>query len=208
LEQNSNLIDDMKKLILMSGLVIFSNYSYSQFAFGVKGGININELSVSGSSVGDPYKTNMAFHVGVYAQLKLSDDKLSLIPELQFSQRGANVNGTRINLNYLELPILISYKLNKQLRIELGPTVGYKISAVAKGGGSSNNVDAIWDKNFDLGIAPGIRFYVSEKVSIIGRYYYGISPASEVNYLDMNANPTKISTYNRTIQLGVGYRLK
>src|SRR6478736_5935191 len=104
----------MKELVLFSGLVI-STYSYGQFAFGLKGGININQLSVSNSSGGNPYSTNMAFHFGLFGQLKLKE-KLIFIPELQFTQRGANLQpDLRINLNYIELPVLISYRVIKQL---------------------------------------------------------------------------------------------
>jgi hypothetical protein len=178
---------------------------------GVKAGVNFNSLSASNSIGADLYKSSTAFHLGFFGQFRLKE-KIYLITELQFSQRGATINdpqnsNTRINLNYIDLPILISYQPIKKINIDLGPNVSFKTSAVATSGSTTNNVDFIYDKSVDFGISTGLRFNMSDKVSFIGRYYYGLSPVEEASYADANNNRTTITFVNRTLQFGLSYRL-
>jgi len=188
-----------------------SYHSYGQLTFGVKAGANINTITSSNSNVGETYKTNVGFHLGVFGQLGLKK-KFFLIPELQYTQRGATFNGApnsdiKLNLNYLELPILLSYRPIKQINIDFGPSASYKISSVTIDGSSRVNVDNIYNKKIDFGISMGARFNVSNKFSIIGRYYYGVVSIADIIYADVNNNRTKVTYYNRTIQLGLSYRI-
>ena len=201
----------MKKSILTYIIATISLCSYGQISFGLKAGLNINSLGASSSVVADNYKSNLGFHFGVYGQVKLND-RLFFIPELQFNQRGASTNSStntngRINLNYIDFPILFSYQPIKKISIDLGPNLSYKLSAVATSGSSSNNVDNLFDKNFDIGVSTGVRFNVTDKISIIGRYYYAISSVTEITYADINNNKTQVTLANRTLQFGISYKL-
>ena len=83
----------MKKQLLVCALVITTINCYSQFSFGLKGGININNIEVVGlpSSLANFYKSNIGFHFGLYGRFNLTE-KFSISPELQFSRRGAAIN--------------------------------------------------------------------------------------------------------------------
>ncbi len=95
----------MKKLFSLLFIAI-SFQSIGQFSIGAKVGLNINNI---GSSIfaGDVYRTNVGFHVGVFGQIPIKG-KFSLIPEVQYIQKGAdsdiqnNLSSStgRINLNY------------------------------------------------------------------------------------------------------------
>lgn len=205
----------MKKQILIYAFLFLSLHTYGQFSFGLKGGLNINNIGVKDLPSGQEnnYKMNLGFHLGFFGQILITD-KLSLIPEFQFTLRGASSedistnSDIRTNLNYLELPILLSYSLIEKIGIDLGPSFAYKISSVAKGENFSNNIDDLYDKNVDFGISTGVRFNVTDKIVLIGRYYYGIAKVNEFTFADVNNNQTTVSYYNRIIQLGIGYRLK
>jgi hypothetical protein len=200
----------MKRQLLTYAILACSYLTYGQFSLGIKAGANLNSLS-SSSSLGDIYKSNVAFHIGVFGQLHLKG-KFFFIPELQFNQRGASIkdgpsSDVRINLNYIDLPILFSYQPVKKINIDVGPNISVKTSAVATDGKTTNNLDSIYDKNIDLGISTGLRFNLSDKVAIIGRYYYGISSVEEITVADVNNNKTKFTFANRTLQFGLSYKL-
>lgn len=187
----------MKKNILILILLQLSFYSYGQFTYGVKAGINFNDLVVTGSSVSDGAKPNIGFHAGVFGKLKVYKN-FYFIPEIQFSQRGYNVNGLRANLNYIEVPLLLSYMPIKFINIDIGPNLGYQIT-----------YNAFVEEKFDYGLTGGLRFNISEKISIIGRYYHGFASSFDYYLVDQyGTTKAKAYTANRTIQLGVSYQIK
>jgi hypothetical protein len=204
----------MKKILLAVPFLLISVYSFGQFSLGVKAGLNVNDVIIKDAPWGaDGMKANIGFHVGVYGKLAISK-KFSFIPELQFSQRGykstsATSSDARVNLNYLELPLLLSYSPVEFLNIDLGPNFAYKLSAVSKSDGTSRNIDNIFEEDLDVGITGGLRFNVSEKISIVGRYYYGISSLYEISLRDVDNNPLEtVTVHNRNVQVGLSYRIK
>lgn len=187
--------------------VAITKSSVSQVSFGVKGGLNLtktiyNNLPIGFTSDNEPVWTS-GLHVGVYGQVKLSEN-LSLIPELQFSQRGYKVTyastnvSSSIRINYLELPLLLSYRI-KPIGIEFGPNISYKLSSTL----------ANAYKDFDFGLEGGLRAYLSEKVFITARYYYGIATIGEIVFFDSRGRTLgSVTERNRAIQFGIGYKIK
>ena len=202
----------MKRQILTYTILACSYLAQAQISFGVKAGVNFNSISASSSIGGYGYKSNVAFHVGVFGQLRLKE-KFFLIPELQFNQRGALINNppssdVRINLNYIDLPVLFSYQPVKQVNIDLGPNISFRTSATATDGNTTNNVDKLYGKDIEFGISTGLRFNLSDKIAIIGRYYYGITTVDEITYVDANnTNKTTVTFASRTLQFGLSYKL-
>jgi hypothetical protein len=193
----------MKRKLLLVIILHTSFYSFGQFSFGLKAGLNVNTFAfkdIPSNTFGD-VKNSIGFHVGFYSSLDLGK-KFFLIPELQFSQRGARYGNSNMNLNYIELPILFSYQPVKIVNIDLGPNFGYKVS---------DNLKYGYDKSFDVGITGGLRVNFSKRMSFIGRYYYGLSSIDEVTFTT-GPDPNDITgvgkQYNRTFQIGLSYRIK
>jgi hypothetical protein len=115
----------MKAILLGLVFSVCSFTSVAQFSFGIKGGLNLNNFAVKGKSLlpNDP-ETVIGFHIGAYSKFKLTKN-LSLIPELQFSQRGAKIGSESLNFNYIELPILFSYSIKNLVSIDLGVNPSY-----------------------------------------------------------------------------------
>jgi hypothetical protein len=206
----------MKK-ILTFVLIHFSIFSFAQVSFGVKGGLNLSNIAIKNSMEDflneENVKSSVGFHGGVYVQVHLSD-KLLLIPELQYTKRGYTYNEnnplpkSRVNLNYLELPVLLSYSPIEWLGIELGPNAAYIVSATIKANGSSRSVSEAYDK-IDFSIAGGVRIKINEKISAIGRYNYGLTTVDEIKFRDQNnVSLGSMKTYHRNIQFGMSYKLK
>jgi hypothetical protein len=204
-----------KNLTLL--LIHLSFFSFAQVSVGVKGGLNLNRLATENdASAGfleeENIKTFIGFHAGMYLQVPLSD-KLSLIPELQFTKRGFAYDdglqpNSRANLNYLELPVLVSYSPIEWLGIDLGLTAAYFVSAKIKSDGhSAGNADP--DNKFDFSISGGVRVRINQKISALCRYNYGLITVYEIRFRGlMNEDLGAMKTYHRNIQFGMSYKLK
>lgn len=205
----------MKKILLALPFLLISVYSFGQLSLGVKAGLNVNDIAIKDPPPGgdDGIEATIGFHVGVYGKIAISK-KFSFIPELQFSQRGYKFplitsSDSRVNMNYLELPLLLSYAPVEFLNIDLGSTIAYKISTVLKSDGMSRKMGDDFDEDLDIGITGGLRFNVSEKIAIIGRYYYGVSSLFELHLRDDYNNALgRITARNRNVQVGLSYKIK
>lgn len=196
----------MKNLLLTIFLGVCVS-GYSQIPLGLKAGVNINEIAmsnVSDSFLDENHSSVVSFHIGVFSKLRLSD-KFDLIPELQYIRKGYNYNPSygegEIRLDYIELPLLISYKPISLLAIEAGPSFGIK---------TKENTHIGLYKPTDIGAVGGLRFNLTSKWSVVGRYYYGITSVKDIQY---NSGPNqvpveKVSTYNRNLQFSIAYYLK
>lgn len=174
----------MKKILLLVLVLGYSFYGYSQDAkYGVRAGLNISNLDFDGESFPDNIHRN-GFVIGFFAEFALSN-KVSLLPELQFSAEGAKEEP--LHLDYLQVPILFSFKLSPRLFFQVGPQVGLKINKVNDG-----------IKNFAYSGVGGLSYNITPMIFVDARYTYGFS-----NIFDDNIGAT---AKNRNIQFGVGYK--
>lgn len=194
----------MKAIIVTLVVLTTIEFSYSQPVFGVKGGINLNEIVIENAPFLPilTYENNVGFHIGIFSQFTLIE-QLAIRPELQFIQKGANSDDSRINLNYLELPLLVSFAFIKMFRVEAGPSVSYLLSANALTDGTPDGSE-VFDKPLDFGFTGGIRINFNNKISMVGRYYYGLSPNRSFPTTLPDFNPTSV---NRNFQVGLSYLL-
>ena len=125
-----------KSLALLAMALALTTFSFAQkkttgFHFGVKAGANI--FKVDGASFKDEFK--FGYNVGAFAEIPLGL-KWALQPELMWNQTNyrtgnnfddlypggkSDVEG---KLNYISLPILLTYKPVKILSLQAGPQFG------------------------------------------------------------------------------------
>lgn len=192
----------MKVRLTLLFSTIISISSIAQISFGVKGGVSLSdiryEMLPSSLSTFLETKTSAGFYLGMFSEFRLSNT-ISIIPEIQFSQRGYKLayDGSNLTINYLELPVLLSFSV-KKLGIDIGPNVSYRVSSTAD----------IY-KNFDFGLNGGLRLNLTNKLFVTGRYYYGISTIAEIDLRDQNNVPLgTVIFHNSSIQIGIGYKIK
>ncbi len=194
----------MKKYILGLILAVCFFASQAQVSFGVKGGLNFSNVAYSGtySSVFSDTDNLLGLHFGLYGKLKLKNN-FSLITEIQFSQKGyKGLTGNtkeKININYIEIPILYSYSINR-LGVDLGLSPAFLASSSTPIIGSF--------KSFDANIIGGIRFHLTENIFMTTRYYYGLTSISDIVIRDINVNVSTVTTFNRLFQFSIGYKIK
>lgn len=150
---------------------------------GVKGGFNASTLYYENAKNNDR-KERYGFHGGVYAQIP-AGRFFAIQPELLYSTKGASANYNTLGfqgrntfrLNYLELPVLATFKLGNAVEIQAGPYVSYLLNTnVSSTGDLGNSTSALSRNNFnrtDYGIAGGFNLYAGK--ALIGlRYAQGV----------------------------------
>jgi len=172
------------KNIFLTLLLVISFYGFSQeVKYGVRGGYSISNLDFEGNTPITNAHRN-SFYIGFFGDMRLSKT-VSLVPELQFSAEGAKVEVWQ--LDYIQAPILLKFRLSEKIHVGIGPQVGLKINKVD---------DAA--KNMAYSGVAGLEYKLTHMLFADLRYTYGITNVFD-DYLPFEAK-------NRNIQLGVGYK--
>lgn len=192
----------MKKLITNLCIAVimlsFSSIYAQKPSFGIKGGLNFTSLSKDtdgDDAVG--YHAGLIFHAPI--------KKLGVMVEALYSKEGSD----KIELDYINVPAMVTYELTKGLRAHLGPQ--FKVNVSAKSELSVTNVGAptanasvnieeqfeedIKDLNFD-GVV-GLEY----RVPVIGvlaqlRYVFGLGELGK----------DRVESTQNIFQLSIGYR--
>jgi len=220
----------MKKILLSVVAVMALGTAQAQeVQFGAKAGVNFANF---GGDVEDA-SSRTGFHAGVVAELKLSET-FSIQPELLYSQQGSQTEDTfsesfggvnystnteaKQTLNYINLPILAKYYVMEGLSLEVGPQVGFLISAESKydmtttseGGGTTvsetesgsvDNKDAY--KSIDFGVVAGVGYELPMGLFFQARYQAGLSSVLEDSE---ELDDADFSTTNNVVSLSVGFK--
>jgi hypothetical protein len=186
----------MKKVFLSLAVVVIATLSVNaqQVQFGVKGGLNIASLNGSGSG---GLSSIVGVHFGGLASIKVSD-LFHVQPELVFSTQGAKGANGKLNINYLNIPVLAKYTITNGLDIEAGPQFGFLLSAEQNlNNGNSSNISSSV-KSVDLALALGASYDITKSIGVDVRYNIGLTDIHSPS----NSNNT---LHNAVVQIGVYY---
>lgn len=181
---------------------IFSSIGFAQgLHVGVKGGANI--LKIDGKSFQDEYK--FGYNLGLFAEIGLGQ-KWGIQPEIIWNQTNfrtdttfrslysGNINDYKGKLNYLSIPLLLSFKPSKIITFQAGPQFGILINkekSLLK-----NGEDAF--KSGDFSMLGGVQLNIGA-AKIGGRYVVGLSNINDID--------NKEKWKNQGFQLYVGFRI-
>ncbi len=189
------------KLVSFAILLFISSALFSQsFSIGIKGGANLNKIT--GQSFKDEF--SFGYHVGAFAHI--GGGRLGLQPEVLFNQVNTDTatafsqiypsfnKVSHIQLHYLSIPVLLSYKVNKLLSLQAGPQFGILLDQNKNL--VQNGKDAFKSGNFSL--VGGAQLNLL-KFRVYGRFVGGMT---DINNIADN------DTWKTTaIQLGLGFAL-
>lgn len=161
--------------------------------------------------------------VGVFAEYRPNNPELknwSLAPEVVFSSQGgkfkvsqavAQVLGEKfefqgmskaldkelvITANYINIPIMVKYRLSPYFSVEAGPQVGFNVYNKIKIDGVDGNLDlGKVSHTVDVGIGAGATYYLTDYVMFHVRY--NMDFLNTYKYIDDK---------NGNIQIGASYR--
>jgi len=189
------------KLLTLSLLLFIGSTVFSQsLSFGIKGGANLGKIT--GKSFKNEF--TLGYHVGAFATIGLGN-KFAIQPEVLFNQVNVDTSANfsdvyhfnhvnKIQLHYLSIPILLSYKLTKILAIQAGPQFGILLDQNKDL--LQNGNDAFKSGNFAL--VGGLQLNLL-KFRVYGRFVGG-----QTNINNIGDNET---WKTQAIQLGVGIAL-
>ena len=210
----------MKKLILITGLFIFSTTLLHAQAdskaiqLGVKGGVN--STKITGDDI-DDVKSRTSFNVGLLAEIPITQ-RFSLQPEVMYSGQGFDVKeidqdnifdtneNIEYQLDYIQVPVLLKAYLVKGLSIEAGPQFGFKIHEELDfqpnndGGDIEINEDDSYVKDFDTGLVLGAGYKFDNGFFVNGRYNMGLT-----NIFEDNTIFEDVDAKNAVWQFGIGF---
>jgi hypothetical protein len=194
--------------------------------YGVKAGLGFSELMTSdhpttivdGNTQTMRYYPITTFTGGVFASI-LFGRKWSLQPELVYSLQGATgrpeqdyyVTATEdYRLTYLNIPVLVKYKLPMAFFVETGPQLGLLLSAKANetlvGSTSTVNYDIKSDmKSTDLSWVFGVGYCSPFNIGFDLRYNLGLANINEATEGSTTAPIPAGTLKNSVFQLGVFY---
>jgi hypothetical protein len=172
------------------------------FEVGVKGGVNLNKID--GRSFNDQFKWGYA--AGGYAHIGFG--KWGIQPELLWNQTNTRTadnfneifqqggqNDQSVSLNYLTIPILVTYSPIKLISFQLGPQFGTLISQTQNLVQTSKNA---FKKGDISGVAGAQVNLLRFRVGL--RYFLGFN---ELNGLNTSLDSWK----NQGFQAYLGFRL-
>jgi Outer membrane protein beta-barrel domain len=175
----------MKKWILILFAFTCSNSIFSQVLFGVKAGVNLTDMSISGyttATAGLKYKTD--FTAGLVASFSLFST-FYLQPEVVYSGQGYKyMNGTRFyksDCNYINVPVLFKFKHSTGLFAETGPQIGFLLSVTNNDPAALENSKSLF-YNTDFSWAFGIGYQIPNiNLGIDARYNLGLTNVENDN---------------------------
>ena len=189
----------MKNLLFAIALIFTVSFAQAQdkgVAFGIKAGPSFYNLNSDDTEEGD-MKTG--FHGGLFVNIPLSS-MFSFNPELLYNTEGTKMEeaGDKItlNLNYINLPLMLQYNNPGGFYAEVGPQIGFLMSAKAKYdiGGVEDEEDIKEDLKstaFSLGIGAG--YDLPAGFGFGARYNLGLSSLGEEDDDDTKSSGFQIS---------------
>jgi hypothetical protein len=167
---------------------------------GVKAGANFYNVN---NDNGAEYDTKTGFHAGLLGHIHLAP-QLALQPEVVYSSQGAKYTlpggaETKLNLDYINVPVLFQYMFDNGFRLQAGPQVGFLVSAKSETGSVKTDVKDNFN-TIDFGLGAGAGYvHVPSGFGVDLRYNLGLS--------NINENDA-VKSHNRGFQAGVFYLFK
>ena len=173
--------------VCIIGMVVIGSAvaaSAQGLGYGAEGGLTLADLNETSDADTASFDFRVGFLVGGFVTWPLGG-RLELQPEALFTQKGAKsdqLGGTSTEkLDYLDVPILVSYRINasreRNFAVFGGPSIGVLLRArsSASFGGTSfeeNVKDQV--KSTDFGLVGGLAYHRGRFV-VDGRYSWGLT---------------------------------
>ncbi|GET25015.1 porin family protein [Prolixibacter sp. NT017] len=208
----------MKKLILFAVVCLMLSATVAraqESEVGVKGGLNLSSISVD---YGNDKNLKAGFFAGVYNKIPLGNT-FALQPELLYSVKGVKYNynntfsnsETKVNLNYIDLPVKMVFNLSKNFDVQFGPYVSYLLngdintSTEVLNYYSQNSNKEIDRKDFnalDYGLSAGVGFDL-ESMLLGVNYNVGLNQVAKDGTTPHNMMG---NAKNNVLQFYVGFK--
>jgi hypothetical protein len=190
----------MKKIILLLPLACLAGFVSAQIRFGLKAGYNLSTLIYSGTSSLAGEKALSGFNGGVYASIPFSKS-FSLQPEILYSEQGAGFQNSgaqgKLQYDYLNIPVLVRYKLPQGLFLETGLQLGILLSAKEKNNGNDFDIRSA-TYSPDYAWAMGLGYQIPDK-------NFGVDLRYNLGLINIAKSASDVNVRNSVFQFDVFY---
>jgi hypothetical protein len=202
-------------LVFCMGLVFTAKAQQEYYEYGFKGGVNLSNIS---GDVPSGYETRTSMNIGGYGLSKILP-KLGIQAELLYSEQGFSdrFDSEEITIDeiksltrmqYVNLPVLVSYNVIEQLWFEGGFQFGHLVNAeeereerfINESQQLISNTETIgqtgrYDR-VDYALTGGLRYKLSQNFMVQARY------TQSINDIDKELGG---SQYNSVFSFSVGF---
>ena len=185
----------MKKFMMMVAMAFATLTASAQAEAGT-----VSLKPLVGITVANTTNGNGDAKVGLAAGAELEyqmNETFALSVGALYSMQGSKAEAGKLNLDYINIPILANAYIAKGLAVKVGVQPAFKVSSKIKAGGVEVDVDKVYDndiKSFDLSIPLGLSYEISDFV-IDARYNWGVTKLLE-----------GYDSKNSVFQFTVGYK--
>jgi hypothetical protein len=204
--------------IIVSAILVASFSSFAGMDLMIGGGLNLSNASLSEdlpSGVDKPML--IGFNAGVNLFIPFSE-QIGLTPGVNFETRGMKIEisaiktTTTMSMNYLQIPVLFTYKPIPELALKLGPEIGIFLSGTGtiEVNGVSNDGDIKSDdvNTIDFGLSAGASYTIANTIAVGAGYYLGLTKVNKSESTDAAASEESGSSgdfKNNNIKIYVAY---
>ena len=153
------------------------NTSQNSIHFGIKSGLILANMAI------DELKYKAGIQAGIFGEFKFNN--FAIQPELLYSLQGAKVKEeilnvmytSNFNLHYLNIPFMLKFYAIDAFAIEIGPQLGFLLSAKTKAASSSVNMkDLVKMNDIDFSLNFGASYQIpSLPLGFYARYSLGLT---------------------------------
>lgn len=204
----------MKKSILLVAIALFGFTAVSAqeyVMFGAKGGVNFSSFSGDGLSAFTDDKGRTSFHLGLVAEIPMSE-RFSIQPEVLYSGQGYdlvsrdNANDVEYQLDYINIPVIAKVYVFEGLALEAGPQVGFLVNSEIDSDRSlfddndgSISLDEDQFNKTDFSLALGASYKLRGGLFVNGRYNIGLREIYDDSII------SRADAKHSVVQLGLGF---
>lgn len=192
----------MKKIfgvIALAVAFVFAVPAQAQLKFGVKAGLNVSKVDVSGEDWNAKNRTG--FFVGPMAEFTLPIVGLGLDAALLYDNKKVKVESESKTLHYVDIPINVKYTIGlgsfASVYGATGPQFSYNIGSKKWNGADLDDSDFSWN------VGAGVKLLGHLQVGY--NYNIALGNTAEFKSEDTFGKVSKIKMKNNTHQISVAY---
>lgn len=183
--------------------------SQAQVKFGLKGGLNVTDMSLSSEVLNESNKTG--FFVGPTVKFTLPIVGLGIDASALYDQRDAKLKGEdgseNVSLRSINIPINIRYTFGMSslaaIYLAAGPQFGYNIGDKNIFSDEDGNGFSLKKSNFSVNVGAGIT--LMSKFEIGATYNIACGKTGELNLIDAAGKQLSESTRMNSWQVSAAY---
>lgn len=194
-----------RKFICIAIMVFFilPLFAQKKFYFIPKAGLNVANISGTGGT-----DARIGMNVGFAVEWAMTP-KLSIEPGVFYSMQGTKFpSGTKIDMDYVNVPIFAKYYVLKGLNVYAGPQFGFNVRSRLSNNTSMyqgiNEKDYI--KVFDPALALGVGYQFDFGLNVSAGYSWSILDHAKKSTYGYWVGHKKDSYHNHVFQIQIGWR--